>query len=257
MICATIKRCSQEVLQWIIQQDEVGEESITDWMLYKLHDLDQNISYKLFNRIQEARVTGADFEFWILTKNFNFKARVQAKRLRQNKDHHSSIAYTNKHGYQIDKLRTDAINNGFRPLYAFYNHEQLNSQCKRQINDEGVYLSCAHTLYRDIIQQPRQTINTQFLIDRSTPFSCWFCCPLCDKIATNGNSLVDFLKEYHGLGDYGNLSDGITKETPSYISSFTELNSNKNDNWTVQTWEKEFHRYIKDIGGLLVIDKRK
>ncbi|MFI0430685.1 DUF6615 family protein [Mariniflexile sp. HMF6888] len=86
---------------------------------YKLSDLDPNISYQLFNRIQEARTTGADFEFWILTNNFNFRARVQAKRLRQNKDHYSSIAYTNNYGYQIEKLRTDAISNGFGPLYAF------------------------------------------------------------------------------------------------------------------------------------------
>jgi hypothetical protein len=257
MICTSIKSCSQEILKWIIQQDEVGEESITDWLLYKLNDLDLNISYQLFNRIQEARTTGADFEFWILTNNFNFKARVQAKRLRQNKDHHSSIAYTNKHGYQIEKLRTDARTNGFRPLYAFYNHERLNSQCRGHIRDEGVYLSCAHTLYRDIIQQPRQVINTQFLMNRSTPFSCWFCCPLCDKLSPKGKTLIDFLKAYHDLGDNEDLPSGITEETPSYVSSFVELKSSDKSNFTSQTWEKEFQMFIKDISGLLVIDKRK
>lgn len=257
MICTTIKICSQEVLKWIVQQDEVGEESITDWLLYKLDALDPNISYQLFHRIKEARTTGADFEFWILTNNFNFRARVQAKRLRQNKDHHSSIAYTNNYGYQIEKLRTDAISNGFRPIYAFYNHESFNSQCMRNTGDEGVYLSCAHTLYRDIIQQPRQLIDTQFLMNRSTPFSCWFCCPLCDKLNFGGTSLIDFLKKYHDLGDNEDLPSGITKDIPDYISSFVALKSSDKRKFTSQRWEKEFQKFIQDINGLLVIDKRK
>lgn len=257
MICTTVKKCSREVLKWIDQQDEVGEESITDWLLYKLNDMESQISYRLFNRIEEARITGADFELWILTNNLHFKARVQAKRLRQNNNHYNSIAYANDYGYQIVKLRTDAAVRGFRPLYAFYNHERLNSQCGDHIKNEGVYLSCANILYRDIMQQPRQLINTQFLMNRSTPFSCWFCCPLCNNKGCESKSIVGFLNKYHDFGDNEKLPIGITEGIPGYITSFVEIKSNSKSKFTYQAWEKEFASFIKDINGLIVIDRRK
>lgn len=255
MICTVIKSCSREVYKWISQQAEVGEESITDWMLYKANDLDSNIDYLQFDRFTEARVTGADFEFWILTSNYNFKARIQAKRLRQNHDHYNSIAYSNRHGLQIEKLRTDARRNGFRPLYALYNNEQETSRCRRNITDEGVYLACADELYNDILLQPRQQIDTGFLISRSTPFSCWFCCPLCSS--TNNKSLIDFLNNYHPT-ENRETPEGITDEIPAYINMLIETQSNfETKSKQTELLKSEFARYFENISGLFVIDMRK
>ena len=91
MICKTIKECSKEVFNWISKQKEVNEESITDWTLYKANDLEPRIKYIEFDRFKEARLTGADFEMWIIDNSYNFKARIQAKRLRIGKDHYPKM----------------------------------------------------------------------------------------------------------------------------------------------------------------------
>ncbi|MEY8868490.1 DUF6615 family protein [Meridianimaribacter flavus] len=256
MICQVIKACSSEVFKWITQQDEVGEESITDWTLYKANDLAPQIIYKQFNRLQEARITGADFELWILTNSINFKARVQAKRLRPNKDLYPSIAYSNSYGLQIEKLIKDSNKKGFKALYAFYNNENHDSLCQKNIKNEGFYLSDAKRLYRQIILSARTQISSEDLIKKSTPFSCWFCCPLSH--IRGQNSLSDFIERYYTDSKPENSDDitGLTKEIPSYIEgAINYVNSKKGKAIIDFDFEKEYR--IEGVNGLLIIDNRK
>tara|TARA_R110002096_G_C14561374_1_gene719931 strand:- start:59 stop:832 length:774 start_codon:yes stop_codon:yes gene_type:complete len=256
MICQIVKACASEVFKWISQQDEIGEESITDWMLYKINDLSPQIIYKQFNRFDEARITGADFEFWILTNTQNFKGRVQAKRLRPNKDLYSSIAYANDYGLQIEKLIRDSNRNGFKALYAFYNNENHNSLCQNNIQNEGVYFSDAKTLHRKIILAPRTQISSSELIAESTPFSCWFCCPLSHS--RGRNSLSDFIERY--FTDTEQTSEqnitGLTNEIPNYVEEAVNYVNRQKGNGIIDfDFEREYR--LSGINGLLIIDNRK
>lgn len=249
--CKIVTDCSKEIYDWQTFQPEVGEESITDWLLYKSSVQSTRIHYQLFNKIQEARTTGADFEFWILTKTINFKARIQAKRLRKGKDHYSAIHYSNKHGLQIDKLIKDSSKNSARPFYAFYNNEDSTTSCKNNSKGQGVYISCANKLNKDIINQPRQRIDTNFLISRSIPFSCWFCCPLC-KLNRN-NSIVQFLKEYYNFE--GLEFDGLTEIIPEYLNQLLEIKESENDE-KLSGWMSEYKEDIDNIKSIWIIDER-
>lgn len=249
--CKIVTENCGEVYDWINLQNEVGEESITDWLLHSISKKSSNIYYQLFNKIQEARVTGADFEFWILTNTINLKSRIQAKRLRKGKDHYSSIIYANKHGLQIDKLINNSILNQARPFYAFYNNENEQTQCGRNIINQGVYIVCANEINRDVVNQPRKVIDTKFLINKSIPLSCWFCCPLC--VRNENNSIQGFLKNYYS---YDGLDiSGLTEKVPQYVSEFINLKNEYNDE-KMDTWIKEYENKIENIKGLWIIDNR-
>ncbi len=89
---------------WIQRQPTVKEESITDWLLDYFHQRAPNVRYYEFNRIEEARYTGADWDWWFLLRKGCFKVRVQAKKLRYGKDHFPALARENQGGCQIDLL---------------------------------------------------------------------------------------------------------------------------------------------------------
>jgi hypothetical protein len=66
--CKHFSDASAYISNWIVAQPSVGEESITDWLLYTLSSNIASLQYKKFTRHQESRVTGADWEWWILGK---------------------------------------------------------------------------------------------------------------------------------------------------------------------------------------------
>lgn len=256
MICQSIKTCAAEVFTWISKQNEIGEESITDWSLYRASELDGRIQYLQFNRHQEGKFTGADFELWILTNKIYFKARVQAKRLRSGKDLYPGIAHTNKDGLQIDKLIKDASKGGFRALYAFYNSENHKSLCRKNVVNEGIYLADADIIQNDIFSVPKRTIDSAHLISKSIPFSCWFCCSLYDSSSEN-NTFLDFLNLYFPTQN-GKNSTGITDEFPNYISEMLRLRIEQDVSKSFLDYDfrKEF-KNLNDVNGIILIDNRK
>jgi len=54
------------------KQPEVKEESLTDWLLFDVSQKISRITYKSFPRHEEARRTGADWEWWFLFSSFSF-----------------------------------------------------------------------------------------------------------------------------------------------------------------------------------------
>jgi hypothetical protein len=255
MICQAIKDSSEEVFNWISKQKEVGEESITDWSLYNANKLDGRIQYQQFNRHEEAKNTGADFELWILTNTIYFKARIQAKRLRPGIDNYKGITYSNKYGLQINKLITDASRGGFRPLYAFYNNENHTSKCSLNILDEGIYLADANKIHSDIVSVPKRTISSSHLISMSLPFSCWFCCKLYDS--KHNGTFEDFLKLYYSENQ-NSETDGYTIELPTYIKESLRFAEIKKDGILKSEYDlQEEFKILREVNGLLIIDNRK
>jgi hypothetical protein len=104
------------------KQPHVKEESLTDWMLYKISEDIENIKYLSFTRREEA-VNGADWEWWILMRNSAYRFSVQAKKL-NGRDNWAAINYCNKNDTQINLLLDISTMKGSYPLYLFYSIEK-------------------------------------------------------------------------------------------------------------------------------------
>ncbi len=254
--CENLKNSSLYIKNWIQSQSAVKEESITDWLLFDISKKIPRIKYKAFSRIEEARKTGADWEWWFLFPEFSFKMRIQAKKLTPNFDHYSSLIYTNQYGLQIDKLLNDSLQDDFMPLYAFYTAEKCSVMCRNQINEEGVYLAGGHTVYNEFILNGKKQIKTSDIIKFTNALSCIFCCPMQSK-----EGFVEYFQKYYNSeftsqnkqnDNLKNKIPGYDTKIPSYITSFVEHFKEGLPDW----WEKEFHHAVSNIKALVVYDVR-
>ena len=252
--CKLLKDSSLYIRHWIHKQSNVKEESLTDWLLYDISNKIKRISYKAFSRNEEAKVTGADWEWWFLFKSYSYKFRVQAKKIKTNGDNYSSIAYSNRHGLQINKLISDSIDNNSIPIYSFYTNKINRVKCGKHILDEGVYITGANGLYDKFIKVGRQKVQFDDILEDSIPLSCMLCCPLAHP-SRDKHDFTKFISNYFSSELKNNDSDrfiGQYKEIPFYVNSLIEIsNEDKSD-----FWEKEFESYIENINGILIFDNR-
>src|SRR5688572_28073418 len=91
--CTESRSIGQELGNWVRRQPAIGEESATDWLLYQMSERIPRVAYRKFTRHQEARSTGADWEWWLILHGGAVAMRVQAKKLVVNSDNYSGIAY--------------------------------------------------------------------------------------------------------------------------------------------------------------------
>jgi len=258
--CEKLKKSSVSVKKWIAKQPAVKEESITDWLLYDVSRSIPKITYRAFSRHEEARDTGADWEWWFLFPTFSAKMRVQAKKIDLTKDNYPNIAHTNQYGLQIEKLLSDSKDKNFMPFYAFYTSVQESVMCKFRINNEGVFLAGGKQVYVDFIKNGKRTVQPADILLKCVPLSCFLCCPLGSE-GTEG--FIRFLASYYflemgfenekeALDAYPGAMAGIYREVPSYISSFIEHSREKLPDW----WEQEFRNYLEGTNALVVYDAR-
>lgn len=246
--CEILKNVSCYVRKWIDKQPTVGEESLTDWLLMEISDKIKRIVYQPFTRHEEARVTGADWEWWFLYPHIAYKFRVQAKKTYPN--NYGSLNYTNKYGKQIDKLIDDARNKNFIPLYAFYTNDINITACQNDIKDEGVYLANAMELNEGlIIPTPikKKLINDDIL-KYSVPLSCILCCQLMQE-----NRIEIFVAKYFKItqslySNYPNL--GKYNEIPPYVTTILEHRERE----LPESFRKEFK--LEDVDAIMVVDNR-
>lgn len=243
------RRASRHVRKWILRQPAVKEESITDWLLDDISRHSRKIFYKAFTRSEEARETGADWEWWIVYSNYAFKMRVQAKKVKAKGNNYASIAHTNRYGLQIEKLLNDAQAKNFAPFYALYSEGGAKTQCANRILDEGVYLSGAYQLNNTFILNGPVNIKAADLLLKSVPLSCFFGCP---------NAVVDFFSflERYFLQEVRKQSSleklqGFHEKLPAYVSFVLEAGVE-----TSASFEAEFARDMEGMNGIVVIDRR-
>lgn len=253
--CDKLRESSVYIKRWITRQPAVKEESITDWLLYDISEKISGITYLAFTRQEEARKTGADWEWWFLFSAFSAKMRIQAKKINPTKDNYPVIAHTNQYGLQIEKLLEESRNRNFVPFYAFYTSLEETVRCGRGINDEGVFLAGGNLLYADFIQGGKRSILPSDILEQAIPLSCFVCCPLC---ARNLDGFIDFLFQYFPQeiggrrpGEGGPIP-GIYQHPPNYISSFIGSSKDGLPDW----WEREFGGELEGVNALVVYDAR-
>lgn len=277
---------SKECYKWLSIQPNVKEESITDWLLYQTFIRSKRVYYHTFSRNEEAN-TGADWEWWILTEDrYNisaYRVLIQAKKLKKECDNYSSITYGNRNGMQIDLLLADAVKRQALPLYAYYidsrpdikvqldNFRFLDKDiikwCENCTN--GVYLSPALSVRRRVIERPRRKITEKELINNSLGLSLfdWLFRDIPEE-KNNLFSFLSFLNEHFSelcreniLIDnndnfkYRNENHGFKysrEQFPNYLYSLMQSQGE-----TMDWFESEYHRQLKGLSGVAVIDARR
>jgi hypothetical protein len=248
--CAVLRSVSNAVLTWFQAQVGVKEESLTDWLLYETTRQSPRFFYQAFTRHQEARKTGADWEWWIVFARFGLKLRVQAKKTYQARDHYSDLAYTNKYGLQIQKLLNDAKTTNSVPLYALYSAITSKVMCPKGPQSEGVFLVSANKIFSSFISVGPKFVSDVDLLSIATPLSCLLCCTVASDSA-------DFVYHYFPEGLEPSMTDsndrqGIHSKLPTYVTSILESRDGI-PSW----WAGEFEREVTDVDALLIYDARK
>lgn len=186
-ICDSNKAISLEVKKFISNVPDVKEESITDYLVWKWHELDTNFKYiniSTFTRQEESIKTGADFEIelWLVGKEFSFSLVFQAKKFVKPYD-----SYINKLNYpsgtqnQLKTLLNYAKLNKRLPFYIFYSTPDKATKTMCPISDvanTSIFMADAHTIKKFADGKHGKKVSKDNLLKYSNPFHCMFCCSL-------------------------------------------------------------------------------
>ena len=260
--CTEFKDSSEYIHNWLSKQPSVGEESITDWILFTLAESLPKLKYKKFTRHQEARTTGADWEWWIVDNNSAISMRIQAKKIIFGKDNYAGLAYTNKYGLQIEKLIKDAKRKNFIPFYALYSAPKTTQKviCGGQLDlaeQQGVFISSAQLLFNKYIKNGKIKVEADDILSVSNPLHCLACCSM-HSISSNPttSSFYDYIEHYYGesLREINSNSKylGRHDNAPSYVTSLLETE----DSEIPDLWEKEFQHQLEGFNSLVILDLR-
>jgi len=259
--CKNFHEASKYIFKWIKGQPNVGEESITDWLLYNLSLKVPTLKYRKFTRHEEAKRTGADWEWWFIDDYKGLSLRVQAKRIMNGKDNYDGLAHTNRYGLQIEKLIDDSKRKNSLPFYSLYHAPDGNPHvlCRGMQNagqGQGVFLAGAVNLYSEYIVGGRKRIEAEDLLSRSNPLHCLVCCRKFGPNISGVDGIYSYLKEYYSENIEklnSNIdSPGLHKKAPEYVLSLLKLEEAEIPDW----WEKEFSHQIEGLNALLVVDLR-
>lgn len=247
--CREVTEVCAELTRWMAGQPSVGEESLTDWLLYDLSRRVPRVAYQKFTRWDEGTRTGADWEWWLWFDAFALGVRVQAKRLAAS-DNYAGIAYSNRTGMQIDLLRDDARQEGLLAAYCFYTSSTLPSKCgKAPSPGQGAYMADADDIFNAVIAPGRRRVTPSDVLAETTPLSCWFCCPLMAH--ADGGRTVPFFDRYHQRFAEAWPERGFREVPPEYALRLLEAPS-----VDLERDNRSNLGYEGSAGALLVVDLR-
>lgn len=223
-ICKENIKLSNEVFDFIEHVDDVGEESITDYLVWQWRKLNKKFNYlsvEKHTKYKEHNFSGADFELelWILTNNNAISFVFQAKKLLKNyNSYNSKLSYKNKSQSQIDKLITYSKSKKKLPFYIFYSQSDKGTltKCNFEVFKTAVFISDAFSV-KILINSKIKNLSKNRILKETNPFHCLFCCPLFDK------SIIEYLKNY--FPNAYEIFDG-NSEIPNYVNLINENNIN-------------------------------
>jgi len=252
-LCDILKDLNTKIYAWMSAQPAVKEESITDWLLYELSKRSGQVAYKAFNRHEEAKYTGADWDWVFVFDDGTVWLRVQAKKLFVGEDNYPSLARSNRYGQQISTLITSAAKVPAYPLYVFYYGSSKISGCiSRSHTTAGAYLCGAKVVDANFVSI-RKRVNPADLIVRSYPLPCIVCCPM----APGGSAKILIRQIYHYFERHSLFNSsldeyqGYSKDIPAAIRSVVDNELKFPDGWA-----QEFGSQFADVGAVVIEDFR-
>jgi len=245
-ICIEVDNISSYIEKWLRKQNNTKEESMTDWLLFEFSNKIPGVYYQIFTRWEEARKTGADWEWWFIFNDFSFAMTIQAKKLIPDSDCYPSIAYSNNHGMQIEKLLSYSNNNNLFPMYLYYSYDVKDVLCENLFNNGGIFLQSAQQVYNDIIMIGKRKVISTELIKNSNPLRCFFCCPIIYQ-----NNFLEYIEHYFYINDKKeNKKLGYHKSIPPYVSY---LMGNR---YSKDVFRREYSKQYENINSIMIVDFR-
>lgn len=203
------RQANDYIAGWLHRQPAVKEESITDWLLDYFHQNSPNVRYYAFDRHEEARSSGADWDWWFLLRTGCFKIRVQAKKLRRGRDHYSELTRSNQTGYQIDQLLDSSACHNFYPLYVTYAKTEGVERCRRVSEPTVLSMCSAQDTYELLFGSARRRIESSDMLALTIPLECLFSCPLVCDFSSHGPE--ELFRHYFQVAPRGR---GVESDTP-------------------------------------------
>lgn len=255
-----VRRVSRLLAAWIQEQPAIGEESATDWFLYKLSKRLCFLRYRKFTRHQEGHESGADWDWWIVLRRGSIGFRVQAKKVTSGVDHYRGLAYRSRTGLQMELLLESSRTANMLAFYALYSGgvSGSNTMCGGSLGtlkDEGIFLAAASTLHDRFIARGRSRIEADALLGYSNPLSCLFCCPMVRE-PVNPDGFYQYLEHYYPgawqVSPYDKGGErGFHSEPPPHISSFLQFGETIPDSWEAEHWSA-----VRETKAIVVLDLR-
>lgn len=238
---------------WIETSQTMGislfEESITDFSLLELQAKHPyEIITQKSTKKREARM-GADWEWWLTSRDFWLGLRVQAKKIDPIKLSYPGIDRITQHGRQIQLLIDHSMKSSPPriPLYIFYNHWDV-----KQFDPPwlcGTYaklpemLGCgiSHAIpVKFILDQGSDRLKD--LADKMYPWSCLVCCRGFSRARRKHGKLpfraFDFLlgafKDYFRKEDvhWHKREKMVSQEPPEYVYKILEGMKLSEEDWS-------------------------
>ncbi len=223
-----------------INKADAKEESITDYIVWKIRSLFRNtrsfyLNIEQFTHHQEHNVTGADIEIVFIDSrnNQSISFVIQAKKTVKEYDSYcNSLNYNN--GNQLQTLIRYCKDNHKLPFYLFYSNHDINIQTMcRYLCGLRHFLSCKCLILvsaltiQSIIQEECSNRNNNLskyeILKKGNPFACIFCCPIAQGYNPGPiEHLLDYIKEYYDnlTKEFGEKE--IIKELPEYVKNIKE-----------------------------------
>ena len=250
--CSAFRFEGQYIANWMRAQAEVKEESITDSYLYRLAQSVPTIRYISFSRWDEARRTGADWEWWFLFPTRALRLRVQAKKVRVGKSCRGDLERKNKHGGQLAMLLKSARRDRAIPVYAFYSSDATApTACGPMSVRSGSFLAHAKGVQRLVRQ--RAKIFEPALLAISRPAACLPCCILRPTPVKQTINVARWLdpQDTTQRDSFEEGDEGWHDTLPDYVRGMIGTEYAIGGRW--DEWASEFP---PDIGAILAVDLR-
>lgn len=262
--CLVVSDLCADVFAWLQRQSSVGEESLTDWLLYKLSDHLAWVRYVKFTRHEESWSSGADWEWWFLGDGECLGMRIQAKKTRGHPDVYPLLAYSNRRGLQIERLLEGARQGNLLPLYAFYDAPtpmpSVPCPATSHTRSCGVFIASGRHVYDEYIARGRQPVNADSLLATSNPLTCLFCC--AQSIDSAGPSYYNKVTAYVDRICTGSVRQdddtahigrtGVHEEPPAYVRALMEAPAQADVGWI----QGEFGRSLQEVNAIVAFDLR-
>lgn len=176
------------------------EDAITSLNLQDIYNLLQkDIRVIDFSPKVESNITGADWEWWFLSKSGVFGAAVQAKKLdKKQKYDVGYIPPSNKYP-QIERLLDYSIKNSISPMYCFYNWfptmpSGVNWPCKSFPQSDDLWGCAVADAWSVYTHHLHGVYSANTYLGFSEPWHCMTCCqPAGNNISDRAFNVVNRL----------------------------------------------------------------
>ncbi len=256
--CAITALLSADLGVWVRSQPSVGEESLTDWLLYRLSDSVPWVRYLPFSRCEEGTATGADWEWWLIGDSCSLGIRVQAKNFARVDDVYPLLAYANRRGLQIEMLIEAAAQNKLLPLFALYHGDPpVRTTCcpswsSHPPADSGVFLADAERCYAAYVKPGRRRVDPLEVLGHSCSLACLFCCGAAsDEAAVRVDDIITYIHRSLRVTNQGPLP-GVWEVPPPHVAALLESQRAEPPHWIAT----EFASRLRGVSALLAFDLR-